>query len=65
MDGPMAWPYMGLIDVMTCSRPGGVAGISTTKDLEHNGDATVSSHGLPRPTLVVELGILYLMILLY
>ena len=44
---------------------GGVTGVSTMADLERSGDATVSTRDLPRPTLVVGLGILYLMVLLY
>ena len=44
---------------------GGVTGVSTMADLGRSGDATVSTRDLPRPTLVVGLGILYLMVLLY
>ena len=44
---------------------GGVAGISTMTDLRRSGDATVLPRGLPRPTPVFGLGILYLMVLLF
>ena len=43
---------------------GGVVGISTTTDLGCSRDAKVSPRGLPKPTLVVGFGILYLMVLL-
>ena len=43
---------------------GGVAGFSTMTNLGRSKDATMSSRGLPRPTPVVGLGILYLMVLL-
>ena len=43
---------------------GGVAGILIRMDLGCSGDATVSPHGLSRPTPVVGLGKSYLMILL-
>ena len=65
MDGPIERPHMGLIDVMMCPVVGGVAGVSTTTDLGCSGDATMSPRGLPRPTPVVGLGMLYLIILLY
>ena len=43
---------------------GGVAGVLTTTNLGRSGDATMSPRGLPRPTPVVGLGILYLIVLL-
>ena len=43
---------------------GGVDGVSTTMNFGRNEDPKVSSRGLPRITLVVGLGILYLIVLL-
>ena len=54
-----AWLMLWCAHVM-----GGVVGISTTTDLGCSRDATVSPRGLPKPTLVVGFGILYLMVLL-
>ena len=48
--------HIGLIYVVMCPATGGVANILTTTDLGRNGDAMVSSHGLPRPIPVVGLG---------
>ena len=41
---------------------GGVVGVSITTNLGRSGDATVSSRDLSRPTPVVGLGILYLIV---
>ena len=48
MDGPMERPHMGLIDVKMCPSVGSVVGVSTTMDLGHSGDDTVSLRGLSR-----------------
>ena len=65
MDGLMERQHMGLIDVMMCLVVGSVASISTTTNLGHSGDATMSLRGLPRPTPVVGLSMLYSMASLY
>ena len=52
MDEPRERSHMGLIYIVICPAMGGVADISTTTDLGWNGDATVSLHGLLRPTPV-------------
>ena len=54
-DGPMEWSHMGLINFMMCPVVGGMTDVSTTKGLGRNQDATMSSRGSPRPTLVLSL----------
>ena len=44
--------HMGLIYIVMCPSVGSVAGVSTMMDLGRSGDATGSSRGLSKPTLV-------------
>ena len=64
MDRPMKRPHMGLIYVMMCPRCGWCGWHFNHDGFGVEWDATMLLRGLLRPTPVVEIDILYLMILL-